>query len=86
MAGFNLDSPLVCEGIIGDGCGGGRIFYIEDSTLKAYDPISEESIILLQDIVDALSIKKNACVISIECTNKNIAFDLSLMRLREESL
>ena len=79
MAGFNLDSPLVCEGIIGDGCGGGRIFYIEDSTLKTYDPVSKESIILLVDVIDAVRIKKNACVIFIECRDEDIKFDLSLM-------
>lgn len=79
MAGFDLDSPLVCEGIVGDGCGGGRIFYIEDSALKAYDPVAKESITILSDIVDSLSIKKSACVIFIKCKNKNIKFDLSLM-------
>ena len=78
-AGFNLDSPLVCEGIIGDGCGGGRIFYIEDSTLKAYDPLTKESIIILTDLVEAVSIRKTACIIFIEFKDENIEFDLSLM-------
>ena len=77
--GFDLDSPLVCEGIVGDGCGGGRIFYIEDSTLKAYDPIAKESIIILSDIVDSVSIEKTACLILIECRDENMKFDLSLM-------
>ena len=79
-AGFNLDSPLVCEGIIGDGCGGGRIFYIDDTILKAYDPVSKESIILLIDVVDAVRLKKSACVIFIECKDKDIRFNLSLMK------
>lgn len=78
-AGFNLDSPLVCEGIIGDGCGGGRIFYIDDFTLKAYDPLTKESITILTNIVEVISIKKTACIIFIECKNENIEFDLSLM-------
>ena len=80
MAGFKLNSPLTCEGIIGDGCGGGRIFYIDDSTLKAYDPFTKESITLLSDIIKAISIKKTACIIFIECKSENIEFDLSLMK------
>jgi len=79
MAGFDLDSPLVCEGIIGDGCGGGRIFYIDDNIFKAYDPVTKESIMILSDIVDSISIKKIACIVFIECKDENIKFDLSLM-------
>jgi len=76
--GFNLDSPLICEGIIGDGCGGGRLFIVEDNTLKAYDPQSEEFIILLEDVKDATSISKKACVVTITCKEQIIEFDLSL--------
>lgn len=76
---YDLDSPLVCEGIIGDGCGGGRIFVVEDSTLKAYDPQSKESIILLENIQSPKKITKKACIISIECEKFTIDFDLSAM-------
>lgn len=76
---YDLDSPLVCEGIIGDGCGGGRIFVIEDAALKAYDHQSEESIVLLENIESPKKITKKACIISVECENWTIEFDLSAM-------
>lgn len=77
--GFNLSDPLVCEGIIGDGCGGGRIFFIEDETLYAHDPVSRENIVLLQNIKGAKKISKSSCIITIECEDKNIKFNLSTM-------
>jgi hypothetical protein len=80
--GFNLDSPLVCEGIIGDGCGGGRIFFVEESILYAHDPVTKEDIKLLEDIQMPQKISKNKCVIFIECKEENIAFDLSSMTKR----
>ncbi len=80
MDGFDLDSPLVCEGIVGDGCGGGRLFMVEDETLKAYDPITKESFILLKNILDAESISKSQCILSVICKNKSLKFDLSSMK------
>jgi len=78
--GFDLNSPLVCEGIIGDGCGGGRLFIVEDKTLKAYDPQTKEIFTLLEPIIDAKKISKNVCIITVECEKKNIRFDLSAMK------
>jgi hypothetical protein len=78
--GFDLDSPLVCEGVIGDGCGGGRIFVVKDETLTAYDPYTKESALLLKDIHKANSISKNGCEIIIECENEEIKFDLSALK------
>jgi len=75
--GFDLDSALVCEGIVGDGCGGGRIFYIQDKKLFAYDPHAKAKIQIQGEIKDALRISKKACVITIECKNKIINIDLS---------
>ena len=77
--GFDLDSPLVCEGIIGDGCGGGRIFYIEKATLKAFDPQSKEVMELLFDVKEATKISKSGCKIFITCMSATIVFDLALM-------
>jgi len=74
-----LESDLVCEGIIGDGCGGGRLFYIEDEKLLTYDPLSKEKTILLSFINLPKSISKKACVITIECEHEIIEFDLSKM-------
>jgi len=80
MDGFNLDSPLVCEGIVGDGCGGGRIFFVEDSKLKVYDPITKERMILLENLSDVLSISKAGCIITLECKDENRLFDLSTLK------
>jgi len=77
--GFNLTSSLVCEGIIGDGCGGGRIFSLKDETLIAYDPLTQEEIVLLREIKDAVKISKKACIITIECKEEEIRFNLSLL-------
>ena len=77
---YDLNSPLVCEGIIGDGCGGGRLFIVEDETLMAYDPQTQKSIILIENVFNAKKISKNTCIITIECENEDIKFDLSAMK------
>lgn len=77
--GFNIDSDLICEGIIGDGCGGGRLFMVEDAKLKVYDPITKESLVLLEDIKKPLSIYKKACIVTIVCEDEIVEFDLSEM-------
>jgi len=77
---YDLNSPLVCEGIIGDGCGGGRLFIVEEETLKAYDPQTKETFTLLSPIFNAKKIIKNACIITVECEKENIRFDLSRMK------
>ena len=79
--GFDLENPLVCEGIIGDGCGGGRIFTIKDKNLVAYDPQTQSYIILLENISNALKIEKEQCFIRIECVNKMILFNLSTLSI-----
>lgn len=78
--GFDLNNPLVCEGIIGDGCGGGRIFVVENETLRAHDPYTKESILLLENIHMPKSISKKGCVVTITCENELIEFDLSSMK------
>lgn len=89
--GFNLEDDLVCEGIIGDGCGGGRIFFIKENTLFAHDPQTKENMKLLENIhmcpsgaTNAIcvprSISKKACIITIECEQGRIEFDLSAMK------
>ena len=80
MDGFDLDSPLVCEGIVGDGCGGGRLFFVEDETLKAYDFVTKEKFTLLRNIQNTESISKDACVITIVCEKEEIKFDLSALK------
>lgn len=77
---MSLGSKISCMGIIGDGCGGGREFIVENEVLFAYDATTDESITLLEKIHDAKSISKKVCIITIECENQTIKFDLSLMR------
>ena len=80
---FDRESPLVCEGIIGDGCGGGRIFYIQDATLFAFDPLSKQSISLLGNLPKLSAISKEGCIISMVSTEGILTFDLSKMSIRE---
>ena len=80
MDGFNLDNPLVCEGIIGDGCGGGRLFFINEDKLLAHDPITQEDTLLLENIKNPKQISKKSCIVTIKCKDEEIFFDLSKMR------
>ena len=80
--GFDLSDPLVCEGIVGDGCGGGRLFFIKDETLYAHDPLSKENRELLKNIKKAKNISKSGCIITIECQEQKIEFDLSKVKAR----
>ncbi|HEY9203746.1 MAG TPA: thiamine biosynthesis protein ThiF [Sulfurimonas sp.] len=80
--GFDLSDPLVCEGIVGDGCGGGRIFFIENETLYAHDPLSKDNRELLKNIKKAKNISKSGCIITIECQEQKIEFDLSKVKAR----
>jgi len=77
MDGFDLNSALVCEGIVGDGCGGGRIFYIKDEALLVYDPTTKESRVLLRDLYNVLSISKKSCIIKIIFKERELDFDLA---------
>jgi hypothetical protein len=77
--GFDINSPLVCEGIIGDGCGGGRFFMIQDAKLIAYDPKTKEYFEILEGIEKPISISKKACIVTVVCEDKTIKFDLSKM-------
>jgi len=80
MDGFDLDSPLVCEGIVGDGCGGGRLFIVKDETLIAYDPQTQEKILLLRNILDAQIVSKSGCIVEIQCLRESVKFDLSSLK------
>jgi len=75
-----VGSKISCMGIVGDGCGGGREFTIEDGVLYAYDDVSNTKIILLENIVKPISISKNRCIITITCKEEKISFDLSALK------
>lgn len=78
--GFDVNSPLVCEGVIGDGCGGGRFFLVEDEKLLAYDPTTKSKIFLLGGIKNAKALSKKRCILIIECEDETIQFDLSALK------
>lgn len=80
MGGFDLNSPLVCEGIIGDGCGGGRIFFVEDEKLQVYDPFTKYVKVLFSGIKDVQKISKSGCIISLQRADDLQEFDLSTLK------
>ena len=70
-----------CEGIIGDGCGGGRIFFTTQDTIKVFDPVSKEVSTLIQGLSSPKNIAKDGCNLFFNCKEKKMTFDLSQMRL-----
>ncbi len=75
--GFDLSSPLVVQSIIGDGCGGDRIFFLKDATLYAYDGVSDTSLALKDGFFDVKKIEKKGCIIFLYKDNEVVEFDLS---------
>ena len=73
-------SKISCVGIVGDGCGGGREFFIEDEKLCVYDEMTNDVMVLLEDVCDAKAISKKGCIITITCSDEEIRFDLSLLK------
>ena len=73
-------NKISCMGIIGDGCGGGREFIVENEILFANDPQTNENITLLENVRDTLSISKKGCILYIKCKNNSFEFDLSAMK------
>jgi hypothetical protein len=74
---IDLSSPLVCEGIVGDGCGGGRVFYIRDATLFAYDPYTGLEVLLCAGVEGAISLEKKGCILTISFEESSMMFDIS---------
>lgn len=77
IAGFK---KISCIGKIGDGCGGGREFIVKNGTLFAYEPQTDENIVLLENIHMPRAITKSGCIITIECEKEEIRFDLSALK------
>ena len=71
---------ISCIGIVGDGCGGGREFIVENGVLFAYDSLSDEKIVLLENIHMPRAINKSGCIITVECEDEVIEFDLSALK------
>ena len=76
----------VCAGIVGDGCGGGRLFIADtfNNKVKAYFPDDNSMMTLLEGLNEPGGIAKRGCELYIADTNAHeiIAFDLSKMQSR----
>jgi thiol-disulfide isomerase/thioredoxin len=76
----------LCAGVIGDGCGGGRLFIADtfNNKVKAYYPEDNSMITLLEDLNEPSGISKKGCELYIANTNEHeiIVFDLSKMESR----
>ena len=75
-----MQNRISCLGIIGDGCGAGREFIVENETLRVYDPYTKENVTLLENVCNAKAISKHRCMLTIECENEEINFDLSELK------
>ena len=76
----------VCPGIVGDGCGGGRLFIADtfNNKVKAYYPDDNSMMTLLEGLNEPSGISKKGCELYIANTNAHevIVFDLSKMESR----
>ena len=76
----------VCIGIIGDGCGGGRLFIADtfNNKIKAYFPDDRSMMTLLEGLNEPGGIAKKGCELYIANSNANeiVVFDLSKMQSR----
>lgn len=76
----------VCPGIIGDGCGGGRLFIADtfNNKVKAYFPDDNSMRTLLDGLNEPSGISKKGCELFIANTNAHeiVVFDLSKMEGR----
>lgn len=74
----------VACGIVGDGCGGGRLFIADtyNGKIKAYDPQSETMLTLVEGLKEPGGISKCGCKLYIAETNAHAVavFDLSAMQ------
>lgn len=68
-----------CIGKYGDGCGGGRVFVLDEDSVKAYDMQSDEVIVLLRGLNHTQSISKDGCMLKIDTDDEVINFNLSTM-------
>jgi len=70
-------SDLRCIGIVGDGCGGGREFFIKNNSLKVKDPITQDVTVLLENIKNPIKLTKKGCLLYIKTKSDTIKFNLS---------
>lgn len=80
-----LQHPQGIEcGRIGDGCGGGRLFISDtyNGKVKAYDPVAQRMMTLLEGLAEPTGLCKDGCTLYIAETGKHriVRFDLSAMQ------
>ncbi len=80
MTEYSASSKISCMGIIGDGCGGGREFFVKDQTLYSYDPYTKQTMTLFTPVYKAKAISKHRCTISIKCEDETIKIDLTSIK------
>ena len=76
-----FDPTSWCEGVIGDGCGGGRIFFTCKDALKVYDPTTKEVMTLLDNLESPEELSKKGCHLFFTCKGEKMGFDLSKMEI-----
>lgn len=92
--GDSDDAPILLQhpqgvvcGLVGDGCGGGRVFISDtyNGKMKAYDPLSGRMLTLIEELNEPTGICKEGCHLYIAETGAHriIRFDLSTMQLEE---
>lgn len=76
----------VCAGIVGDGCGGGRLFIADtfNNKVKAYFPDDHSIRTLIEGLDEPSGISKRGCALYIANSNAHeiVVFDLSKMEKR----
>ena len=74
----------VCGGIVGDGCGGGRLFIADtfNNKVKAYFPDDHSMMTLLEGLNEPGGISKKGCELYIANAHEIVVFDLSKMQSR----
>ncbi len=76
----------ICAGIIGDGCGGGRLFIADtfNNKVKAYFPDDQSIRTLIEGLDEPSGISKRGCALYIANSNAHeiVEFDLSKMEKR----
>ncbi len=74
----------LCAGLIGDGCGGGRLFIADtyNNKLKAYFPDDNSMMTLLEGLHEPSDVAKKGCRLYVTNTNAHevVIFDLSSMQ------
>ena len=76
----------LCVGVIGDGCGGGRVFIADtfNNKIKAYFPDDGSMMTLLEGLSEPSGLSKKGCELFVANTNAHeiLVFDLSQMQSR----